>query len=114
MFSVILSLLCSGLIDEGESAEAAALRELKEETGYKGEVVGITPGIIAQTQAVHLFALTASLGCILSPACVGEVQGSTVQSVKKPHTHFYLLNTKRQVIMSLFFDLSDLPGPRPV
>ncbi|XP_044042361.1 ADP-sugar pyrophosphatase [Siniperca chuatsi] len=33
----------AGLIDEGESAEAAALRELKEETGYKGEVVGITP-----------------------------------------------------------------------
>lgn len=38
-----LSLLCSGLIDEGENAEAAALRELKEETGYKGEVVGVTP-----------------------------------------------------------------------
>lgn len=35
---------CSGLIDEGESAEIAALRELKEETGYKGEVVGVTPG----------------------------------------------------------------------
>ncbi|KAG7261812.1 hypothetical protein CRUP_022168 [Coryphaenoides rupestris] len=33
----------AGLIDEGESAEAAALRELKEETGYKGEVVGVTP-----------------------------------------------------------------------
>ncbi|KAM8910103.1 ADP-sugar pyrophosphatase isoform 1-T4 [Spinachia spinachia] len=33
----------AGLIDEGESAETAALRELKEETGYKGEVVGITP-----------------------------------------------------------------------
>ncbi|TKS91111.1 ADP-sugar pyrophosphatase [Collichthys lucidus] len=32
-----------GLIDEGESAEVAALRELKEETGYKGEVVGVTP-----------------------------------------------------------------------
>ncbi|KAG7234685.1 hypothetical protein INR49_004089 [Caranx melampygus] len=27
----------------GETAEAAALRELKEETGYKGEVVGVTP-----------------------------------------------------------------------
>lgn len=33
----------AGLIDEGESAEVAALRELKEETGYKGEVVGVTP-----------------------------------------------------------------------
>ncbi|KAI1888051.1 hypothetical protein AGOR_G00181070 [Albula goreensis] len=33
----------AGLIDEDETAEAAALRELKEETGYKGEVVGVTP-----------------------------------------------------------------------
>ncbi|KAM9705385.1 ADP-sugar pyrophosphatase isoform 1-T2 [Menidia menidia] len=33
----------AGLIDEGETAEVAALRELKEETGYKGEVVGVTP-----------------------------------------------------------------------
>lgn len=36
----------SGLIDDNENAEMAALRELKEETGYKGEVVGITPGTI--------------------------------------------------------------------
>lgn len=35
------------MIDEGESAEITALRELKEETGFKGEVVGVTPGIIA-------------------------------------------------------------------
>ncbi|KAL0962841.1 hypothetical protein UPYG_G00346210 [Umbra pygmaea] len=33
----------AGLIDSGENAETAALRELKEETGYKGEVVGVTP-----------------------------------------------------------------------
>lgn len=33
----------AGLIDEGESVEVAALRELKEETGYKGEVVAVTP-----------------------------------------------------------------------
>ncbi|XP_034081863.1 ADP-sugar pyrophosphatase isoform X2 [Gymnodraco acuticeps] len=33
----------AGLIDEGESAEVAALRELKEETGFRGEVVGVTP-----------------------------------------------------------------------
>ncbi|XP_037098931.1 ADP-sugar pyrophosphatase isoform X1 [Syngnathus acus] len=35
--------LPAGLIDAGESAATAALRELKEETGYKGEVVGVTP-----------------------------------------------------------------------
>lgn len=37
----------SGLIDEGENAEITALRELKEETGFKGEVVAVTPGITA-------------------------------------------------------------------
>lgn len=66
--------LVSGLIDEGESAEAAALRELKEETGYKGEVVGVTPGILTH---IDVIALAASLGCILSAVCLcgGEVQG---------------------------------------
>lgn len=37
----------SGLIDDNETVETAALRELKEETGYKGEVVGFTPGTAA-------------------------------------------------------------------
>lgn len=45
----IKTLFCSGLIDEGESAEVSALRELKEETGYKGEVVGVTPGTYMDT-----------------------------------------------------------------
>jgi 8-oxo-dGTP pyrophosphatase MutT (NUDIX family) len=31
-----------GLIDEGESVEKAALRELKEETGYVGQVLRTT------------------------------------------------------------------------
>ncbi|MGH0136907.1 UNVERIFIED_CONTAM: hypothetical protein FKN15_036749 [Acipenser sinensis] len=35
----------AGLIDDNESAEDAALRELLEETGYKGEVVGVSPAI---------------------------------------------------------------------
>ena len=45
--------LPAGLIDEGEGPEEAAVRELKEETGYTGEVVKVTglmvndPGMIS-------------------------------------------------------------------
>ncbi|QIW99900.1 hypothetical protein AMS68_005418 [Peltaster fructicola] len=37
----------AGLIDEGESPEQAAIRELKEETGYEGKVVDVSPTIVA-------------------------------------------------------------------
>lgn len=68
-----MCLHCPGLIDEGESAEVAALRELKEETGYKGEVIGVTPGIIPHRQTLHVIASTCNLGCIVSPVCTGDV-----------------------------------------
>ncbi|XP_010131985.1 PREDICTED: ADP-sugar pyrophosphatase [Buceros rhinoceros silvestris] len=35
----------AGLMEENETAECAALRELEEETGYKGEVVECTPAL---------------------------------------------------------------------
>mmetsp|Transcript_45102 Transcript_45102/g.72088 ORF Transcript_45102/g.72088 Transcript_45102/m.72088 type:complete len:216 (+) Transcript_45102:340-987(+) len=35
----------AGLVDEGENAEEAAIRELREETGYFGEVKSISPAL---------------------------------------------------------------------
>lgn len=35
----------AGFIEDGESPEAAALRELEEETGYKGEVAECSPAV---------------------------------------------------------------------
>lgn len=36
---------CAGLIDEGESPENAAMRELKEETGYSGKLLSVSPSL---------------------------------------------------------------------
>jgi ADP-ribose pyrophosphatase len=33
----------AGLVDEGETAEQAAIRELKEETGYLGKILETSP-----------------------------------------------------------------------
>lgn len=38
----------AGLIDEGESPEQAAVRELMEETGYAGKVCDCTPKLCNQ------------------------------------------------------------------
>lgn len=35
----------AGLIDEGETAEQAAIRELKEETGYEGTILETSPAV---------------------------------------------------------------------
>ena len=37
----------AGLVETGESLEAAALRELEEETGYTGEVMHVGPSIFS-------------------------------------------------------------------
>lgn len=83
-FNLLYNFLClvlllnhfKGLIDEGENAEVAAVRELKEETGYKGEVVSVTPGIITHSYHCNFDCITHISCCILSLSlsCVRGVQ----------------------------------------
>jgi GDP-mannose pyrophosphatase NudK len=51
--------VCAGLIDEGETPEQAARREVEEETGYQAKeitkVLGIYPSAGGITEYVHLF-----------------------------------------------------------
>jgi ADP-ribose pyrophosphatase len=52
----------AGLIDDGESVEAAARRELLEETGYAGSVDHVGPAVSSSagltTELVHLVEMT--------------------------------------------------------
>lgn len=60
----------AGLVDEGETAEQCAIRELKEETGFVGEIMGggfgVTP--VMFNGELHLFSLSlcVSLFCLSS------------------------------------------------
>lgn len=63
----------AGLIDGGEKYETAALRELKEETGYIGEVTGVTcpvyssPGMTNETTALVYINIDESVPENLNP-----------------------------------------------
>lgn len=54
----------AGLIDEGETAEQCAVRELREETGYVGQASKTTPimfnGVSFPTLFNHIFQLTST------------------------------------------------------
>ena len=48
----------AGLIDEGEDSKSSAIRELKEETGYKGKIINVStpvyssPGLTDETVSI--------------------------------------------------------------
>jgi hypothetical protein len=73
--------LCAGLVDEGETVEEAALRELKEETGLQGKVLFtggkqyMSPGLTnecVKTVFLEVQACTISLlrVCVFFCVCV--------------------------------------------
>lgn len=57
----------AGLVDPGESAEQAALRELEEETGYTGKVTDIGPPVFSSPgmtdESITLVTITITGSC---------------------------------------------------
>ena len=51
-----------GRADAGESAEEAALREVREETGYRARIAGRLPGVFKGDTSTTLFFLMAPAG----------------------------------------------------
>lgn len=83
----------AGLIDEGETAEQAAVREFREETGYDCEVVGVSP-----VQAADPGLSSANMQLVMVEVRLGEGEelpeqrledGEHIQRVVVPLTELY-------------------------
>jgi len=79
----------AGLLDSGEEAPAAALRELAEETGYRGEVLEIGPAVSTTaglaTETVHLVYVR----CGEQPEAVPAPEASeSIRVLKIPPSEF--------------------------
>lgn len=62
--------LPAGLIDDGETPEGAAIRELREETGYKAEGVLNSSSVVVNDPGPYIPILFLPLPPLLSPAAV--------------------------------------------
>jgi len=84
----------AGLIAEGESAEACALRELKEETGYTGKVVCVSPLVTLHSALIKDLAY-----CVL----VELEEGATPELQRlEPTEKIRVYRVKRDEINSFF------------
>ena len=88
----------AGLVDDGETPEQAALRELKEETGYNGKIVSVSKempksaGLTTET--------TYLVECIVDEKAVGQTAMEDSEDIQ----HFWM--TPRQ-----FFEYSRTLDP---
>lgn len=70
----------AGLIDKGETPEEAALRELKEETGYTGEIMSVGPKI---AKSAGLSSETTYLvECWINPNAIGTTEMEDTEDIQ--------------------------------
>lgn len=85
--------LPAGLIDSGETAETAAVRELAEETGYQGTLVSTSPvlhndpGLTGAN--MQLCVVRVSVGPDAPPPVAHPEEGEFIESHLVPLDQFY-------------------------
>ena len=82
----------AGLIDEGEAIEEAAIRELREETGYTGRIVEIGPEIVStsglSTETVYMVYMDVEEEPRFHPETEGSEQIDVIKLPKKDFSSF--------------------------
>ena len=71
----------AGLIDAGESVEAAALRELREETGYSGEILSVSALLTTSPGLTNEEIIAVRVRCEEEPSHPLELDDSEMLSV---------------------------------
>nr|MDO8115403.1 NUDIX hydrolase [Candidatus Sigynarchaeota archaeon] len=69
-----------GLVDAGEAPGTAALRELKEETGYEGTVISTSP--LMPKSAGLTSESTTVVFCEVDPAAVGKTEMEQTEDIQ--------------------------------
>ncbi|UYP44951.1 hypothetical protein NEF87_001236 [Candidatus Lokiarchaeum ossiferum] len=70
----------AGLVDKGETPQQAALRELKEETGYDGQIVSISP--LCTKSAGLSDERTYIVECIVDEKAVGNSEMEITEDIQ--------------------------------
>jgi nudix-type nucleoside diphosphatase (YffH/AdpP family) len=91
---------CSGLLDEGESPEAAARREVLEETGYElrtlRRIGEVAPSIGTLTERIHLF--VAEVGEKVRAGGGDADEGEDVEIVELPRMTLFDMAARGEIV----------------
>ncbi len=93
----------AGLIDEGEKIEEAAVRELREETGYTGRILEIGPEIVStsglSTETVHMVYMEVDEEPRFHPEPEGSEQIDVIKLPKRDFLSFLTNGTDEKYLI---------------